>query len=199
MPEHHPFHELLPQQAQPLRRHALKLTANQHRAEDLVQVTLLKAWANRESYKPATNLRAWLFTIQRNTFFSDLRKHRREVEDVDGVRAQALFEEPNQVHVLALKEMITALAGLPYMQRQPIVLMGAFGYSQLEAAEACGCSVGTIKSRVSRGRATLNHTLAHDEVAQSAAIPRDRLRRSPAEPLGAATARVAMATGAGSF
>ncbi|MCM2563758.1 sigma-70 family RNA polymerase sigma factor [Lutimaribacter sp. EGI FJ00015] len=162
MIEQHAFHALLPQQVPILRRRALKLTANEHRAEDLVQDTLLKAWTKRDSYRPNTNLRAWLFTILRNTFFSDLRKLRREVEDVDGACARTLFEEPCQHHALALKELISAIANLPDAQRQPIVLMGAYGYSQLEAANACKCTVGTIKSRVSRGRSTLNHALVYE-------------------------------------
>lgn len=159
----HPFQVLLPEQAHCLRLRALKLTSNKHRAEDLVQATFLKAWAKRDSYKPDTNLRAWLFTILRNTFFSDLRKFRREVEDVDGACARALFEEPRQEHVLALKELISAVATLPDTQRRPLVLMGAYGFSQLEAAVACGCSVGTIKSRVSRGRTALSRLITDGE------------------------------------
>ncbi|MBR3370487.1 MAG: sigma-70 family RNA polymerase sigma factor [Rhodobacteraceae bacterium] len=162
MTERHPFHNLLPPQTRALKQFALRLTANDHRAEDLVQVTMLKAWAKRDSFKPDTNLRAWLFTILRNTFYSDLRKYRREVEDVDGIRAAALCEEPRQDHVLALKELVSAIVGLPQKQRKPIVLMGAYGFSQLEAAAACGCTVGTIKSRVSRGRTTLCAVLDHD-------------------------------------
>lgn len=183
MTERHPFHTQLPQQAQPLRRRALKLTRNPHRADDLVQETLLKAWANRDSYCPDTQLRAWLFTILRNTFFSDLRKHRREVEDVDGACAERLFELPRQDHALALKELIAAIALLPHTQRRALVLMGAYGFSQLEAADACGCSVGTIKSRVGRGRATLNHVIGEDApakwVGQSRAGPVLRVSRHP--------------------
>lgn len=163
MTDNHPFHTLLPQQAHCLRLRALKLTGNKHRAEDLVQATFLKAWAKRDSYRPESNLRAWLFTILRNTFLSDLRKFRREVEDVDGACARAQFEEPRQDHVLELKELISAVATLPDTQRRPLVLMGAFGFSQLEAAAACGCTVGTIKSRVSRGRATLSRIIADDD------------------------------------
>jgi RNA polymerase sigma-70 factor, ECF subfamily len=172
MSHDHPFHVLLPQQDQSLRRRALKLTSNEHRAEDLVQATLQKAWASRDSYSPDTNLRAWLFTILRNTFYSDLRKHRREVEDVDGVCAAALYEEPRQDHAIALRELIDAIAELPRSQRQPLVLMGAYGFSQLEAAAACKCSVGTIKSRISRSRATLKQSLSHDEVAPRVSVAR---------------------------
>lgn len=165
MADYHAFHVLLPEHVACLRRRALKLTSNDHRADDLVQATLLKAWANRDRYSPDTNLRAWLFTIMRNTFFSDLRKYRHEIEDVDGTYAAALSEEPAQDHALALKEMIAAIALLPAAQRRPLVLMGVYGFSQLEAAEACHCSVGTIKSRVSRSRAALAQSLAHDAVA----------------------------------
>jgi RNA polymerase sigma-70 factor (ECF subfamily) len=163
MTEQHMFHILLPEQAQALRRRALKLTSNEHWAEDLVQATFLKAWAKRDSYRPDTQLRAWLFTILRNTFISDLRKRRREVEDVDGAYARALFEEPRQDHALALKELIPAVALLPDAQRRPLVLMGVYGFSQLEAADACWCTLGTLKSRVGRGRAALSRLTAHDQ------------------------------------
>lgn len=168
----HPFHLLLPQQIPLLRRRALKLSSNEHWAEDLVQATLLKAWASRDSYTSDTQLRAWLFTILRNTFFSELRRSRREVEDVDGALAATLSEEPRQDHAIALQELISAIALLPDTQRRPLVLLGAYGVSQLEAADACGCSVGTIKSRTSRGRAALNVILAHTDV----------VRRTPVSP-----------------
>jgi len=158
----HPFHTLLPLHIACLRRRALKLTRNQHRAEDLVQETLLKAWAKRDSFQQGTHLRAWLFTILRNTFFSDLRKYHREVEDADEIMAGSLSEEPSQIHVIAMKEAISVLATLPVRQRKPLVLMGIYGYSQLEAADACGCSVGTIKSRVSRGRSDLGYLVSHE-------------------------------------
>ena len=183
MIDHHPFNVLLPQQAQILRRRALRLTFNEQRAEDLVQDTFLKAWENRDSYRPDTQLRAWLFTILRNTFFSDWRKRRREVEDVDGVGALALYEEPRQEHVLALKMLMSEIELLPDAQREPLVLMGIFGFSQLEAAHACGCTVGTIKSRVSRSRATLNRIMEPDEIAPSGRMPRARVMRRSSGPL----------------
>lgn len=161
MTRRHPFHDQLPAQIPSLHKRALKLTGSAHRADDLVQATLLKAWAKRDSFHPDTNLRAWLFTILRNTFFSELRKHRREVEDVDGTRAAALTEEPRQVDAIALGELITAIALLPPAQRQPVVLMGAYGFSQIEAAQACDCTIGTIKSRVSRARTSLAQSLRY--------------------------------------
>lgn len=171
MTQQHPFHDLLPLQAVSLRRRALKLTSNPHRAEDLVQTTLLKAWSSRDSFRPETNLRAWLFTILRNTFFSEIRKFRREVEDVDGLRAEALFEEPRQEHAVALNELLAVIARLPHDQRRPLVLMGVLGFSQLQAAQACGCTVGTIKSRVSRSRAALERLMTQDDMMRVNRVP----------------------------
>ena len=162
MIKQHAFHILLPQQSEALQRRALKLTSDRSRADDLVQETMLKAWAKRDSFRPDTHLRAWLFTILRNTFFSDLRKYRREVEDADGTLADGLCEQPRQDHVIAMNELLSAIALLPDAQRKPVVLMGMYGYSQIEAAAACGCTIGTIKSRVSRGRSTLAVAVAHD-------------------------------------
>lgn len=182
MSERHPFHTLLPQQGPSLRRRALKLTANEHRADDLVQATLLKAWASRNRFACDTNLRAWLFTILRNTFFSELRKYHREIQDVDGAYAGALFEEPRQHHALALKELSGAIAVLPPDQRRPLMLMGVYGFSQLEAAEACGCTVGTIKSRVSRSRATIQRMTGDGTAMDTGAMapPARRERRTAA-------------------
>ena len=77
-----------------LRAFAISLTRDVTRADDLVQDTILKAWSNIEKFDPATNLDAWLFTILRNTFYSGLRKTRREVQDTDGVHAATLSEQP---------------------------------------------------------------------------------------------------------
>ncbi|WP_333826351.1 sigma-70 family RNA polymerase sigma factor [Pararhodobacter sp.] len=197
MTEQHPFHVLLPQHSLSLRRRALKLTGNEHRAEDLVQATLLKAWASRESFSPETNLGAWLFTILRNTFFSDLRKHRREVEDIDGASAEALFEEARQDHALALKELMAAIAQLPDAQREPLVLMGAYGFSQLEAADACHCTVGTIKSRVSRARSMLTRIMVQEEIEPLAPAPRVRVMHRPFRPFRQEVASEMMAARAG--
>ncbi|MFN7051902.1 MAG: sigma-70 family RNA polymerase sigma factor [Gemmobacter sp.] len=147
-----------------LYRRALRLTGNPHRAEDLVQATLLKAWIHRDRFELETNLRAWLFTIMRNTFLSELRKYRLEVEDDEESLALTVAEEARQDHALALKELIAAVAELPVAQRKPLLMMGYYGFSQLETADACGLTLGTVKSRVSRGRATLCRVLAHDVV-----------------------------------
>lgn len=159
MSDHHPFHTMLPPHRGALRRYALKLTHQEDRAEDLVQQTFLKAWAHRDKFMIGTNVRPWLFTILRNTFYSDLRKSRWEDQDVEGRLAATLSEEAPQEHAVRLKEVMVAVAALPDAQRRPLVLMSAYGYSQREAATACKCSVGTIKSRVFRARMALSQEI----------------------------------------
>jgi RNA polymerase sigma-70 factor (ECF subfamily) len=142
-----------------LRAFAVSLCGNIDRADDLVQETLLRALANIDSFKPGTNLTAWLFTILRNHFRSEYRKRRREVEDIDGKHSATLKSHPDQVARIEFAEFKTALARLPADQREAVVLVGASGFSYEEAAEICGCAVGTIKSRLSRGRAQLAQIL----------------------------------------
>jgi RNA polymerase sigma-70 factor (ECF subfamily) len=160
----HPFHRLLAEHTPALRVLARTLTRNEAHAQDLVQDTLTKAWAARGSYQPDTRVRAWLFTILRNTFFSNLRKRRREVEDVDDLLAGRLSEEGGQEHASALREFAAALLTLPSNQREALLLVGGAGFTQEEAAEICGCAVGTVKSRVSRARTRLTHLLGLDAV-----------------------------------
>src|SRR5688572_11293440 len=88
-----------------LRAFAISLSGNRERADDLVQDTLLKAWDNIDSFEEGTNLRAWLFTILRNTYFSDRRRRQREVEDRDGIKAAELPQRPEQPGHLDLLEL----------------------------------------------------------------------------------------------
>ncbi|MFN3260259.1 MAG: sigma-70 family RNA polymerase sigma factor [Pikeienuella sp.] len=128
---------------------------NGPRADDLVQETMVKAWANREKFRPGTNMKAWLFTILRNTYISQARKKRREVEDADGALTGALSEAGRQQGHMALLDLRAALAELPDDQREALLLVGASGFSYDEAGEIVGVAAGTIKSRVSRARARL--------------------------------------------
>ncbi|WP_380058011.1 RNA polymerase sigma factor [Falsihalocynthiibacter sp. SS001] len=138
-----------------LRAFAINLTRNTARADDLVQDTVVKAWSNFESFKVGTNMRAWLFTILRNTFYSDRRKAKREVEDVDGAFTAQLSEKPAHDGRLQMRDFEVAFKQLPDEQREALILVGASGFSYEEAAETCNCAIGTIKSRVNRGRAQL--------------------------------------------
>lgn len=138
-----------------LRAFALSLCRNGAQADDLVQETLLKAWSNMDKFDPATKLEAWLFTILRNTFYSALRKSRREVQDTDGVHAANQFDKPDHDGRLAFKDFERAFDQLSPEHREVLVLVGASGYSCEEAAEMMGVAVGTVKSRTSRARKRL--------------------------------------------
>ena len=145
-----------------LRAFAISLSGSVDRADDLVQETLLRAWAHFDSFQTGTNLNAWLFTILRNLFLSDYRKRKREVEDGDGIYSQGLSSMPEQTGNIELAEVRTALAKLPPDQREALILVGADGLSYEEAAQICGCAVGTIKSRVNRARTRLAKMLLSD-------------------------------------
>ena len=143
-----------------LRAFAVSLAGSSERADDLVQETLMKAWAKFDTFEEGTNLRAWLFTILRNEFYSQVRKRGREVEDAEGTYAARLASQPAQSGHMDLSDFRTALAELPADQREALILVGASGFSYEEAAEICECAVGTIKSRVSRARTRLAELLS---------------------------------------
>jgi RNA polymerase sigma-70 factor, ECF subfamily len=142
-----------------LRAFAVSLCGDVERADDLVQETLLKAWDHLESFVEGTNLRAWLFTILRNTYFSECRRMRREVADSDGSKLAELSVHPGQQGHLDMRDFRRALNVLPPDQREAIILIGAAGFSYEEAASISGCAVGTIKSRVNRARVKLTELL----------------------------------------
>ncbi len=138
-----------------MRAFAVSLTRDSASADDLVQDTIVKAWKNFDKFKEGTNLRAWLFTILRNTFYSNLRKSKREVSDSDGAMAATLSEKPQHDGRLAMADFEKVFTRLPVEQREALILVGASGMSYEEAAETCEVAIGTIKSRVNRGRAKL--------------------------------------------
>ncbi len=138
-----------------LRAFAWSLSHNSADADDLVQETLIKAWTNRDKFELGTNLRAWLFTILRNTYYTAVVRKRREVADEDGKHAARLSAPPTQDWSVAINSMRAALQRLPHEHREALILVGAAGMSYEEAAEICGCALGTIKSRVNRARAKL--------------------------------------------
>ncbi len=138
-----------------LRAFALGLCRSPDRADDLVQDTMVRAWSHFGSFTPGTNLRSWLFTILRNGFYSDLRKRRREVADPEGAFVARLAVAPSHDGALALREFLAAFARLSSEHREVLTLVGALGFSYEEAAAITSLAVGTVKSRVSRGRALL--------------------------------------------
>lgn len=142
-----------------LRAFAVSLSGRHDKADDLVQDTVMKAWAKQESFEMGTNMKAWLFTILRNEFYSQMRKRGREVQDTDGAFTERMAVHPTQYGIMDLNDFKAALDKLPDDQREAIILIGASGFSYEEAAEICKCAVGTMKSRVSRARTKLQEVL----------------------------------------
>lgn len=148
---------------QALRAFALSLTRNSATADDMVQDTVVKAWTNIEKFQEGTNMRAWLFTILRNTYYSSRRRTKREVSDPEGIMVDTLSQKPDHDGRLQMADFRVAFAELTDEQREVLILVGANGFSYEEAAEMCGVAVGTIKSRVNRARTRLSDIMKIDE------------------------------------
>lgn len=148
-----------------LRAFGRSLSGNRDTADDLVQETLLKAWAARDRFHAGTSMRAWTFTILRNLFLSQMRRARFK-GDWDDLTAERSLAAPASQHgSVDLSDMQRALMELPETQREALILVGAGGFAYEEAAEICGVAVGTIKSRVARGRVAL------EELMQGGTLP----------------------------
>ncbi|HEX4196633.1 MAG TPA: sigma-70 family RNA polymerase sigma factor [Caulobacteraceae bacterium] len=154
-----------------LRAFARTLTGDQASADDLAQDALMKAWDARASYQMGTNMKAWTFMILRNQFYSEKRRSWRQTQlDQDAAERTLVAVDDPQAPV-ALDELRLGLGMLPPEQREALILVGAGGFAYEEAAEICGCAVGTVKSRVSRARRALQAILetgAYDRDGRSA-------------------------------
>lgn len=147
-----------------LRAFARGLCGRPDMADDLVQETMLKAWAAQDRFEPGTSMRAWTFTILRNAYLTDMRRNRFRGEYDEGVAERILTAPAGQEEPIHLSDMHRALLTLPPERREALLLVGAGGFSYEEAADICGCAVGTIKSRVGRARATLASMLEDGDV-----------------------------------
>jgi RNA polymerase sigma-70 factor (ECF subfamily) len=143
-----------------LRAFAVSLCGSRDQGDDLVQETLLRAWSHLADFEDGTNMAAWLFTILRNHFVNECRRRRRWIEDVDGQFAERVTTVPEQEGWAISTDLRDALTRLPVHQRDAVILVGAAGKTLEEAALICGCEIGTIKSRVHRGRARLAELMA---------------------------------------
>ena len=143
-----------------LRAFGRSLSGSRDLADDLVQETLLKAWAARKRFQAGTNMRAWTFIILRNLFLSQMRRARFKGEWDELTASKILAAPASQDRHIELSDMQRALMHLPQPQREALILVGAGGFAYEEAAEICGCAVGTIKSRVARGRVALEGLLS---------------------------------------
>jgi RNA polymerase sigma-70 factor (ECF subfamily) len=150
-----------------LRAFALSLTQSSQHADDLVQDTLLKALSNLDKFQMGTNLRAWLFTILRNSFYNDIRYTKyHQTAPIDDVSSSALETRATQEKYIEYKDVLKGLNGLVPEQREAIILIAAEGLSYEEAAAICQCPVGTVKSRLSRARQRLEDYMNGEKAAK---------------------------------
>lgn len=138
-----------------LRAFARSLCGNAALADDIAQDAMLKAWKAREKFKPGTNMKAWTFTILRNQFYSIKRRSWRATSLEQNVAEETIVASESPDASVRLNELRYALGALSDDQREALILVGASGMSYEEAAEICGVATGTVKSRVSRARKTL--------------------------------------------
>jgi RNA polymerase sigma-70 factor (ECF subfamily) len=138
-----------------LRAFARSLCGNPEMADDLAQETLVKAWQARHMFAAGTNLKAWLFTILRNQFYSDRRRAWRQAPWDQDAAERIPGSSGEQTWAAELSDTARALKSLSDEQREALILVGAGGFSYEDAAAICHCAVGTVKSRVARARRSL--------------------------------------------
>jgi RNA polymerase sigma-70 factor (ECF subfamily) len=172
------FHAQLKAVLPRLRIYALSLTRDRDSADDLVHDTVVKALAGRHSFERGTNLAAWVFRIQRNEFISGLRRVRPSVP-VDSAIAESLSHQPHQESRLIMREFVSAFAKLAPTQREALLLAVLEGQSYEVIAAHTGVSVGTVKSRISRGRAALERLLVEGDPREQTQAPRDQPEALP--------------------
>lgn len=154
-----------------LRAFARSLCGNQETADDLAQETLVKAWQARDMFAPGTNLKAWLFTILRNQFYSDRRRAWRQAPWDQEAAERIPGSAGEQSWAAELSDTARALSCLSDEQREALILVGAGGFSYEDAARICNCAVGTVKSRVARARKSLISILEGEEALPPAVQP----------------------------
>jgi RNA polymerase sigma-70 factor (ECF subfamily) len=188
--DHHPFAgfeqddliAVIPQ----MRAFARSLCRDRTQGDDLTQDALTSAWRRRDSFTPGTNLRAWVFMIVRNQFYSDRRRSWRVVHLDPKVAEDTLVAVTSPNAALELDDVRRAMLELSAEQREALTLVAVAGLAYQEVAVICDCAEGTIKSRVSRARQALGVILARGRLSAE--------KRSPGLAMGAfaADARRAM-------
>jgi len=157
------FARLLEEQIPRLRRYARALTRDVSRADDLVQSCLTRAIAKQHLWQAGTNLRAWLFTIMHNQRVNDVRHGLREGISVEVADAPELTAQSNAIPTLELRDLERALAKLPHEQREVILLVGLEGMRYDQVAAVLNVPIGTVRSRLSRGRNELRRLMGIEE------------------------------------
>ena len=158
-----------------LRRYARALTRAPDRADDLVQDTLVRALTKGQLWQPGTNIRAWLFTIMHNQYVNTVRREVREAPavDLDHI-SSTLVATTDPTSSRQLRELDRALARLPDEQREVILLVGLEGIAYENVAQILGVPVGTVRSRLSRGRERLRGLMGRREEPKPASGAADK-------------------------
>jgi len=170
------FRDLLIETLPRMRGYAFMLTRNSAAADDLLQETAFRAIRAENQFMPGTNFKAWLYRILRNEYVSTVRRGKK-ITSLDDAPESVLVQGGAQEETVLTQEVMKAVAGLPLAQREVLMMVCADGMSYEEAASAIGCSVGTIKSRLWRGRAAVQALLlGNEEIADDDQQP-DRSRR----------------------
>jgi RNA polymerase sigma-70 factor (ECF subfamily) len=159
-----------------LRAFARTLCGDPAAADDLAQDAMMKAWDARASFQMGTNMKAWTFMILRNQFYSEKRRSWRQSQLDQEAAERTLVAVDDPEAPVALDELRQGLAMLPPEQREALILVGAGGFAYEEAAEICGCAVGTVKSRVSRARRALHAILDEGAYERDGAAAGDAMR-----------------------
>lgn len=157
-----------------LRNYARSLTRDRSDADDLLQDSLVRALSRMDLFTPGTNLKSWLLTILHNIFLDGKRKTKRTHEFVKAITWMGgnNVTRPNQLDRIDLRDMDKALAALPITQRSTLFSIALDGLNYEETAKVAGIPVGTVRSRLSRGRSSL-------KVMIQGVTPQERLPPCP--------------------
>jgi RNA polymerase sigma-70 factor (ECF subfamily) len=148
-----------------LRAFARRLLRQEADVEDLVQETIVKALSARDRFQEGTNLKAWLFTIMRNSFNTRWRRSRREtIPGSDVIELGATTPSTQAADLWARETMERLLNDLSPAHREILILVPVLGLAYEDAAEICNCSVGTVKSRLNRARLALAALVDMDRI-----------------------------------
>lgn len=160
-----PVEEEVVDQIPALRAFARTFHRDPLEADDLVQDTLMRALASIDRFEPGTRLKSWLFTIMRNTFYTNIKRRTREAPGAAGCVAEMVNCDATQDWAVRGRELEAALARLPHHYREVLILTGVLGESYITTAEICDCAVGTVKSRINRARHLLAEELGEEFIS----------------------------------
>ena len=175
------FHDMLLQHLPRLQAYAIMLTRDRALAEDLLQETSLRALRAQNQFTMGTNFTAWIYKILRNEYISSLRRKKRQPVPIEDMPAEFLSRKGEQENDVLSREIIQAMDQLQHGQREVLILICASGLSYEEAAEALGCSVGTIKSRLWRARARMASLIMGDDKKSGGGDGGDPATEPPAQ------------------